>query len=88
MNIFFSENIRRLRKERELTQENLADFLGVSFQAVSKWERGESYPDIELLPAIADFFGVSADSLLGIDRAKSEKEILAYIDKYDNKECF
>lgn len=84
MNIFFSENIRRLRKERELTQENLADFLGVSFQAVSKWERGESYPDIELLPAIADFFGVSADSLLGIDRAKSEKEILAYIDKYDN----
>ena len=59
MNIYFSENIKRLRKERELTQEALADFLGVSFQAVSKWERGESYPDIELLPTIADFFSVS-----------------------------
>ena len=49
MNIYFSENIKQLRKERDLTQEALADFLGVSFQAVSKWERGESYPDIEIL---------------------------------------
>lgn len=84
MNIYFSENIRRLRKKRELTQETLADFLGISFQAVSKWERGESYPDIELLPVIADFFGVTTDYLLGIDKAKSEEEILAYIDRYDN----
>ncbi len=84
MNIYFSENIRRLRKERELTQETLADFLGISFQAVSKWESSESYPDIELLPVIADFFGVTTDYLLGIDKAKSEEEILAYIDRYDN----
>ena len=84
MNIYFSENIKRLRKERELTQEALADFLGVSFQAVSKWERGESYPDIELLPTIADFFSVSTDEILGVDKAKNEEEILAYIDKFDN----
>ncbi|MBR4727850.1 MAG: helix-turn-helix transcriptional regulator [Clostridia bacterium] len=84
MNHYFSENIRRLRKERDLTQEALADFLGVSFQAVSKWERCESYPDIELLPKIAAFFGVSTDRLLGVDQAKSEEEILAYIDKFDN----
>lgn len=77
MNIYFSENIKRLRKERDLTQEALADFLGVSFQAVSKWERGESYPDIELLPTIADFFSISTDELLGVDKAKNEAEILA-----------
>ena len=47
MNIYFRENIRRMRKQRDLTQEALADFLGVSFQAVSKWERGESYPDFD-----------------------------------------
>ncbi len=84
MNNYFSENIRRLRKEKELTQETLADFLGVTFQAVSKWERGESYPDIELLPTIAGFFGVTTDDLLGVDKAKNEEEILAFIDKFDN----
>lgn len=86
MNIYFSENIKQLRKERDLTQEALADFLGVSFQAVSKWERGESYPDIELLPTIADFFSVSTDDLLGVDKAKNEEEIIAIIEKYDKKD--
>lgn len=84
MNLYFSENIKRLRKECDLTQEALADFLGVSFQAVSKWERGESYPDIEMLPVIAGFFSVSTDDLLGVDRAKNEEEILAFVDKFDN----
>ncbi len=86
MNIYFSENIKRLRKERELTQEALADFLGVSFQAVSKWERGKSYPDIEMLPSIADFFSVSTDTLLGVDKAKNEEEILALCEKFDKKQ--
>ena len=84
MNIYFSENIKRLRKERDLTQEALADFLGVSFQAVSKWERGESYPDIELLPTIADFFSVSTDDLLGADKSIKEEKIKSYIELYDN----
>lgn len=84
MNIYFSENVKRLRKERDLTQEALSDFLGVSFQAVSKWERGESYPDIEILPEIAGFFGISVDDLLGVNRAESEKEIISILETYDN----
>ncbi len=46
MNIYFGENLKKLRKSKNLTQDALADFLGMSFQAVSKWERGETYPDI------------------------------------------
>lgn len=84
MNIYFGENIKKLRKERDLTQEGLADLLGVSFQAVSKWERGESYPDITLLPAISDFFNTTIDDLLGVDKAKNEEEILSVIDRFDN----
>ncbi len=84
MNIYFSENIKRLRKERDLTQEALADFLGVSFQAVSKWERGESYPDIEMLPVISSFFEITIDELLGIDKSVKEEKIRTYIDKYEN----
>ncbi len=84
MNIYFAENLKRLRKERELTQESLADFLGVSFQAVSKWERAESYPDITMLPVIASFFDVSTDDLLGVNRAENEHEIVSKIAEYDN----
>lgn len=59
-----SENISRLRKEKNVTQETLANHVGVSTQAVSKWENG-GVPDIELLPSIADFFNVSIDNLFG-----------------------
>ncbi len=82
MTIRFNENLKRLRKEKDLTQETLADFLGVSFQAVSKWERNESYPDITMLPAIASFFGVSLDTLLGTDVSEKEKRIKEYCDEY------
>lgn len=82
MNIYFSENLKRLRKERNLTQETLADFLGVTFQAISKWERGEGYPDITTLPAIASFFGTSVDNLLGINKIDQEKKIQHYNDEY------
>ena len=65
MTIYLSENIKRLRREKDLTQETLAEFLGVTFQSVSNWERGESYPDITMLPMIADFFDVTLDELMG-----------------------
>ena len=51
MNIYFSENIKKLRKERKLSQEKLAEYLNVSFQAVSKWERGVS-PNKRILETI------------------------------------
>lgn len=84
MTIYFGENLKRLRKGKNLTQETLADFLGVSFQAVSKWERGETYPEITILPAISAFFGVSIDDLFGIDKTQQEQKINNYINLYDN----
>lgn len=59
-----AENIRRLRKQAGLTQEGLAAKLFLSGQAVSKWERGDSYPEITMLPALADALNATADELL------------------------
>ena len=61
MNI--SQNIAELRKKKGITQEQLAQALNISPQAVSKWETNTSQPDIQTLPLVADFFGVSVDYL-------------------------
>jgi transcriptional regulator with XRE-family HTH domain len=82
MQIYFGENIKRLRRERDLTQEDLARFLGVSFQAVSKWERGETTPDIATLPGIARYFGVTTDALLGVDKLDEDERMNEYSAKY------
>ncbi len=84
MTIYFSENLKKLRLSRNLTQEKLADFLNVSFQTISKWERGETYPDITVLPSLAQFFKVSVDTLLGVDKAENEDELKKLLDEYDN----
>lgn len=60
-----SESIRALRRERNMTQEQLAEAMSVSAAAVSKWENGQSVPDIAVLTALADFFEVSLDALVG-----------------------
>ena len=70
MNRNFSNNFKTMRKQRNLTQEQIAETLGVSCQAVSKWETNSSYPDITLLPIVADYFGVSVDYLIGHDTSK------------------
>jgi len=57
----------------------LADYLNISFQSVSKWECGDAYPDITMLPKIAMFFGVTTDELLCVDKAKEQEEINKYI---------
>ena len=82
MNVYLNENVRRLRKEKGITQETLADFLGVSFQSVSKWERGETLPDITLVPAIANYFGVTIDELMGNDKIINEDRINEYLGEY------
>lgn len=71
----FAIKLRELRKASGMTQEQLAAEFGVSVQAVSKWETAASYPDIELMPRIADLFGVSLDELLR--DVKDEKNIEA-----------
>ncbi len=61
-------NIARLRREHNMKQDELAEMLDVTPQAVSKWENGASMPDIALLPKLANIFGVTIDDLFGADR--------------------
>ena len=82
MELNFGENIKRLRRDRDLTQEALADALGVSAQSVSKWECAYGYPDITQLPAIANFFGVTVDAILGNDAQGKEEERRRFGEKY------
>ena len=63
----FGRTLRRLRKEDNLTQKQLADKLGLAFSTISMYERGDREPDFETLEAIADFFNVSMDTLYGKD---------------------
>ena len=60
-----AENLIRLRREKEVTQEEVANFIGVTKASVSKWETKQSLPDILLLPVIASYYGVTVDELLG-----------------------
>jgi transcriptional regulator with XRE-family HTH domain len=73
MNI--GETIKKLRKQKDMTQEQLAEYLNISTQAVSKWETSLTLPDITLIPMLANIFDVSADVLLGIDIDAKEKRI-------------
>ncbi|MBE6748216.1 MAG: helix-turn-helix transcriptional regulator [Ruminococcaceae bacterium] len=84
MNIYFGENLKSLRQKHNLTQERLSEFLNVSFQTISKWERGDTYPDIAMLPEIALFFKVSVDELLGVNKAESEEKLLKQLEVFDN----
>ncbi len=75
MRILIGENIKRLRKEKKITQETLADYFNVSTAAVSKWENNETYPDITLLFPLANFFKVSIDELMRYDYMTFENEL-------------
>lgn len=74
--INIGNKIKSLRNQLHISQETLAESMGVSFQAVSKWETGAAAPDISLLPSLAYFFGVSTDELLDYDRFANEKKII------------
>ena len=70
-----SQNLTRLRKEKKITQEELAEFVGVTKASVSKWETGATTPDIQILPVLAAFFDVSVDELLGYEAQLTKKQI-------------
>ena len=75
--IKLGEKIKSLRKQKNISQEVFANYLGVSFQAVSKWENGNTMPDVTLIPAIASFFGVSTDELFDFNLFEMEKQVEA-----------
>ncbi|MDE7239927.1 MAG: helix-turn-helix domain-containing protein, partial [Lachnospiraceae bacterium] len=69
------ENIARLRHERKIRQEELADFVGVTKASVSKWENGQTMPDITILPQLASFFDIRIDELVGYEPQLSKEQI-------------
>jgi len=71
--LYLSENLKKYRLLKNLTQEVVAEYLGITPQSVSKWERQESYPDITFLPALANIFETSVDVLLGMDTIRDEQ---------------
>ena len=75
MEIRLGAKIRALRKSKGISQEVLAQALGVSFQTVSKWETATTLPDVALIPAIASFFGVSTDELFDMNRLEQERKV-------------
>ncbi len=86
MKLTIGENIRNFRKKNDLTQEALADRLGVTYQSVSRWEKGSTYPDLELLPAISEILGISVDELLGMPAIEKEKKAKEAFDEL-RREC-
>ena len=78
MEINLKEKLRSLRQQKNITQEALANHLGITPQSVGKWERGEGFPDITLLPKIAFYFDVTVDELLCVDQIRIEETICEY----------
>ncbi len=85
MTIQIGNNIKALRKRDKRTQEDVAEALGITFQAVSRWESGISYPDMEMIPAIANYFGVTIDELFGFESKKEKMidDIIEKVNAYD-----
>ena len=73
--IKLGEKIKALRKQKNISQEVLAGYLGVTFQSVSKWETEAAMPDVTMIPAIASFFGVSTDELFDYNRMENERKV-------------
>lgn len=90
MQLDLGKRIRELRQRNRITQETLAEALGVTSQAVSRWEASGSYPDMEIVPAIANYFGVSIDELFGYssDREEKIKRVLAEADRVFKNQGF
>ena len=73
--LYLHDNLKKYRLLKNLTQEDIAEMLNITPQSVSKWERGESYPDITFLPALANIFETSIDLLIGMDTIRAEQTL-------------
>ena len=74
MDLKINETLKKHRKTKGLTQEEVAAHLGISYQAISKWERGDGYPDITMLPTLAAYFDTTVDELLGTAELADRKD--------------
>ena len=81
MKLNIGENIRNYRRNADMTQEQLAELLGVSYQSVSRWENGTTYPDLELIPMLAQVFSVTIDDLMNNG---NEEQRLKHINELQN----
>ena len=79
--------IKKLRKQKDMTQEQLAEYLNISPQAISRWEINSTLPDITLIPMLANIFDVTTDMLLGVDIDAKEKRIEAIKKEAENCTC-
>ena len=88
MNSKFINNLKKIRKNNNLSQEQLAEILGISRQAISKWESGSAYPEMEKIIQLCEKFNVNIDDLLHkdieeiISEEQSKKNLNKYIHKY------
>ena len=82
MKLTLGDKIKELRKRDGRKQEDLANALGVTNQAVSRWEANGGYPDMEMIPAIANYFGITIDELFDFNLYEVEKNVEAIVDEY------
>ncbi|MCL2015573.1 MAG: helix-turn-helix domain-containing protein [Defluviitaleaceae bacterium] len=71
--MYIEENLKNLRKQHKWTQEEVAEMINISPQSVSKWERGDTLPDITMLPTLANLYAVSIDSIVGMDKINGDE---------------
>ncbi len=83
MENYLGKKIRQLRRTKDMTQEQLADYLNISYQSVSKWETGTATPDLAFIIPLARLFGVSTDELLGFEQSKEDLLKKEYSDAYE-----
>ena len=81
MEIGMGDKIRQLRKNKHMTQEQLAERVGISFQAISKWENNIALPEIVMLPKLAKIFGVSIDEFFSYSQEQMHQDIQRYVDE-------
>ena len=83
MENYLGRKIRELRRSKDLTQEQLADYLNISYQSVSKWETGTTLPDLSYIIPLSRLFEISTDELLGYEQSKEDLLKNEYSDAYE-----